>query len=383
MVFYFSGLINQQANFLNVLWYDNLGFQVFQEMNRKTSLLLVIVVLFALFIFGCFKQTKTTSTSQPGAEKKASSKSQAGKEEASFYEKLASHLNDPAFIYAAANNGTGHADIIKSSNDKKIKAISLKAIIFDVEVTPDGSELYASSYEDNKVLIIDLKTNKTTKILKLKDGPASIAFRPDGSRAYITHYASNYLSIIDTKQKKVVKTVKVGKHPAAIAISFDGSKAYVGHSLYMDTKNMKTTKIMGVEVPISMPSFSEGSKEIDVIDLDKNRVIATIPTRGFCNGLAVRPDDAVVYATLSSIDPAGLLAGKSQKGLKDSVAIIDTKKNKIVSEIKFDQGSGPKAVAFTPDMKKAYAICGARDDAIVINAQTHKIIKRIPLGLGG
>lgn len=283
----------------------------------------------------------------------------------------------------AANNSTGHLDIIKSSSDKKIKSIPLKTNVFDVAVTPDGSELYAASYQDNKVFIIDLKTNKTTKTLKLKDSPAKIAFRPDGSKAYITHYASNYFSIIDTKQKKVVKTVKVGKHPAVIAVSFDGSKAYVGHSLYIDTKKMKTTKIMGKEVPVAMPSLSEGSKEIDVIDLNKDKVIATIPTRGLCSGLAVRPDDAVVYAALSSIDVTGMLAGKSQKGLKDSVAVTDMNKDKIIKEIKFDQGSGPKAVAFTPDMKKAYTICGARDDAIVLNARTHKIIKRIPLGLGG
>lgn len=350
------------------------------KVKRKVEFFILICLLFSLpLLSGCFKTAQKESEIQK-SEKKAQKEE---KKKPSYIEELSSRLSDPPLIYVAKSNEGGGVSVIDSQKESQTPLISLKDKISIAEVKPDGSELYATSFEKNKIFVIDLKTKKVVKTIKSKDEPADIAFHPDGSKAYITHYGSNYISVIDTQKREVVNTIQVGKHPASIAITFDGKKAYVGHSMYVSFKGVKKIKVRGVEVPAEMPKFEEGTKSIFVIDLDKNAVVKKIPLKGYCTGIAVRPDDAIVYATVSSVDVSGIMKGKSQKGLKDSLAVIDTSANKITHEIRFDQGSGPKAVAFTPDRKKAYAICGVKDSAYVVDAKKHKILKKVPLGLGG
>ncbi len=78
------------------------------------------------------------------------------------------------------------------------------------------------------------------------------------------------------------------------------------------------------------------------------------------------------------------MSGNIKKKKEDALLVIDVNKsNKGITKIKFEPCSGPKAVAFTPDSKKVYVICWLRDDATVIDAQAHRIIKRVPLKLGG
>ena len=353
-------------------------------MKLKRTLTVLFLSFFLCFCFlagGCLFKA---SPSQKGTQAEKTSRDEEKKAESKtsdYTEELASHLNDPPWIYVAANDGSGHAVTLDSQKDVKTSSLPLDAEIVDVAVRPDGSQLYATSLKGNKIFIVDLEANEVIKTLDSKDEPASVVFTPDGRKAYVTHYASNYVSIIDTKKMEVVETIQVGKHPAAIALSFDGKKAYVGHTLYVNTEQTEKKEIGGIEIQI--PKLSEGSKSIAVIDLATNKVIKEIPLQGFCSGIAVRPDDAIVYATVSSLDVSGLTGGEPQKGLKDSLAVIDAAKNEIFAEIEFDQGSGPKAVTFTPNGEKAYTICGARDQALVVDAKKHEIIKKIPLGLGG
>ncbi len=257
-------------------------------------------------------------------------------------------------------------------------SVPVEAKIDSVAMRPDGAELYAYSYETNKIFIINLKENKITKTIESKDEPVAVTFRPDGTKAYVLHHASNYISVIDTDKKEIETTIEVEKQPGAIAISFDGKRAYVGHTMRMEGMGTQTIGGMSFE----MPKFSQGSKNIVVIDLEKNKKIMSTPSKGNCSGIAINPEISYVCATTSSIDVAGMMAGKSMEGAKDTVVVIDTSENTVIKEIEFDLGSGPKAIAFTPDGEKAYAICGAKDDAVVINTDTHEILSRIPLGLG-
>lgn len=51
--------------------------------------------------------------------------------------------------------------------------------------------------------------------------------------------------------------------------------------------------------------------------------------------------------------------------------------------IEFKEGIGFKSIAFTPDGRKAYVICGVLDDAIVLDAQKREVTGEIKINLGG
>lgn len=354
-------------------------------MKKGQIIRLTLTFLFAfLFFSGCTpSQTPSEGGKQAKEGELPKSQTEAHKSLPDYLQKLLENLKEPSTIFVAANNSRGDVVAIDSSSDKEIWRVPFQGEIFNLALKPDGSELYVSSEKSKKIYILDLDKKKIVGSLSFKDGPSFIAFMPDGTKAYVTHYPADYISVIDVAKKEIVKTIKAGKHPVVIAITYDGKKAYVGHSIFVDFSKQKTMKIRGITVPVGLPSFSEGPKEVTIIDLSKDEVEARLSVPGLCNGIAVRPDNKLVYAAISSVDVSGIMGGKIKKGKEDTILVIDIDTNKVVAKIKFEPGSGPKAIAFTPDSKKAYAICGVRDDATVIDAQRHKIIKRIPLKLGG
>jgi len=54
-----------------------------------------------------------------------------------------------------------------------------------------------------------------------------------------------------------------------------------------------------------------------------------------------------------------------------------------VKETDMTKYINPQSLAFTPDGKKAYIVCGAEDQAVVIDAENHEIKTTIALDLGG
>lgn len=353
-------------------------------MKNQFGKLFISFFLVILLLCSCApSRTPSEGGKQAREGKPKSSQAETEEKLLDYLQKLIENLNESSTIFVAVNNGSGDLVAIDPSTGKVARLSAFPEEIINLALKPDGTELYVTSGKAKKVYIFDLKANKIVKTINFKDEPYSVAFLPDGTKAYVTNYSSDLVSIIDTKKTEIVKTIKVGKHPTTIVITYDGRKAFVGHGMFVDFSRQKTMKIRGITVPVGLPSFSEGSKEVTVIDLDEDEVKAHLSINGFCNGLAVRPDNSLVYAAISSVDVSGVLSGNIKKGKEDLILAIDTDTNKLVGKIKFESGSGPKAVAFTPDSKKAYAICGTRDDATVIDAQEHKIIKKIPLKLGG
>lgn len=341
---------------------------------RKLIIPALLAVL-AVFLLSC----SLCQQLLPGGEKLKEALKTVQHE--TYQDKLKKLLNGLPIMYVVTNNGGGSITIMDSKTDAKIDTIPVGEKLNNVAMDPYGNELYITTYEGDRVLIIDIKTKKVVKTLQLKDGPASLAFHPDGSKVYITHMNSNYVSVIDTKKREVTKTIQVGQFPYPIVISFDGTRAYVGHYLKFELGEKQT--IMGVEVP-GMPKITEGSKEVVVIDLKTDKVIARIPLKGFCRGLAISPNGKILYASTASIDVSGLLSGQAPvAGAQDTVTVIDATKNVVIKEIPFELGSGPSNVAVTPDGKEVYSICGATDAAYVIDTSKNEVKTRIPLDVGG
>ena len=82
---------------------------------------------------------------------------------------------------------------------------------------------------DNKVYVIDLKSNPPQRIATVEVGkqPSGLDISKKGDVALVTNRADNSLSVlsISGKDVKVIDTVAVGDSVAHVAISPDGTKA--------------------------------------------------------------------------------------------------------------------------------------------------------------
>jgi YVTN family beta-propeller protein len=138
-------------------------------------------------------------------------------------------------------------------------------------IQPGTGKLYYPHRDDNRVVVVDTKTDKILKIVPVKGGPVGVAFRPngevwlhedgdgsvtvldksdtvvqviptggtgagriavspDGRYAASTHGGTQDVAILDTEKRAVVATVPLGRGPGFPLFSPDGSKLYVMNS---------------------------------------------------------------------------------------------------------------------------------------------------------
>ncbi len=154
-----------------------------------------------------------------------------------------------------------------------------------LQIQPRTDKLYYPHRTDNRVVVIDTKTDRIVKIIPVAGGPVGVAFAPngevwfhedgdgsvtvvdsakdevikviqtggkgagrmavspDGRFAASTHGESQDVAIIDAASKTVVSTVKIGKGPGFPMFSPDSSKLYVeesgnGDLVVIDLKTM-------------------------------------------------------------------------------------------------------------------------------------------------
>jgi YVTN family beta-propeller protein len=99
-----------------------------------------------------------------------------------------------------------------------------------VDFTPNG-EVWIHSDGDGSVTVIDSKTDEVVKVIKTAGkGGGRIAVSPDGRFAASSHGESADTAIIDTAKKEVIATVKTGKGPSFPVFSPDGTKLFVMNS---------------------------------------------------------------------------------------------------------------------------------------------------------
>jgi YVTN family beta-propeller protein len=301
--------------------------------------------------------------------------------------------SEPGSIYNAVGYEPNALSRFGAADNKRTAQWSVGWRLKWVAMKPDGSEVWCTPETwdmtkgvlDRPLAVIDPASGKVKATVSARH-PGKIAFSPDGSRVYVTLVLDDAVAVYDSASRAEIARIPVGKHPLAISVSFDGARAYVTHGSAVVGKAHVTN--LG-KVKIATPKLEAGSEYLAIIDLEANAVVSRVELGGFSSGVAVSPNGSLVYATVSSVDPAAVGGGGKKtptadgKPRWDGVAAISTADARVIKRMEFADKSGPSGVAFTPDGKKAYAICGASDSATPIDAVNHRLGKGIVLKLGG
>jgi YVTN family beta-propeller protein len=134
--------------------------------------------------------------------------------------------------------------VIDTKTDQIVKVLPIEGGPVGVGFAPNG-DVWIHNDGDGAVHVIDGKTDTVVKTLKgLGIGAGRMAVSPDGKWAASTHGGSQDVAIIDAVNKEVVGTVTIGRGPAFPVFSPDGTKLYVmnsgeGDVCVIDLKAMK------------------------------------------------------------------------------------------------------------------------------------------------
>lgn len=159
-------------------------------------------------------------------------------------------------------------------------------------IDPQSDKLYYPHRDDDRVVVLDTRTDEIVKIIDVTGGPVGIDFTPAGE-AWVHSDHDGTVTVIDTATDEVVEVIQTGGEGAGrIAVSPDGRFAA---STRNDTKNVVIIDIQSREVTASValgpgPGFplfspdsrklyvmSSGAGEVAVIDLESMTVEARHP----------------------------------------------------------------------------------------------------------
>ncbi|MBD1372644.1 YncE family protein [Hazenella sp. IB182357] len=133
----------------------------------------------------------------------------------------------PLFIRFDSNKSNPRAYISTSSNDrlvvinvnqsKVIKTITLSGNNPTVStISPDNQTLYVVQQNPKLVSVIDTQTLKVVKQIKFSDPPTYAEIVPDGSKVYVTLINSNRVATILTSNNSLSTTTDVFSNPRFI-----------------------------------------------------------------------------------------------------------------------------------------------------------------------
>jgi YVTN family beta-propeller protein len=96
-----------------------------------------------------------------------------------------------------------------------------------IDMSPDGTEVWAAAGRDGTVSIIDAATRKVKQTLNLPaQGFNHLQFTPDGKRVVVSHMRAGELVVLDAAARKEIKRIKVGSSVTKFLIPPDGSRVY-------------------------------------------------------------------------------------------------------------------------------------------------------------
>ncbi len=198
---------------------------------------------------------------------------------------------------------------------------------------PDGNSVFVSNYkmygpgynpvaddncdrgswDDSFVYRIDTRTFAITHVIATGAVPKFMRVTPDGSRLLVSNWCGFDVSIIDTATNTEITRIDVGRHPRGIAITEDSKRAYV--------------TVMG-------------ESKIDVIDLNSNSVVGTVPEAGYTpRHLVLSPGGTYLYVS---------------NNLANQIRKIDLRSGTVVGTAA--TGVEPRTMAISDDGESLYVV---------------------------
>ena len=120
--------------------------------------------------------------------------------------------------------------VLDTKTDRILKIIPVKGGPVGVAFAPNG-EVWLHEDGDGSVTVVDGKTDEVKAVIPTGGtGAGRMAVSPDGKYAASTHGGSADVAIIDTASRKVAASVPLGKGPGFPLFSPDSTKLYVMNS---------------------------------------------------------------------------------------------------------------------------------------------------------
>ena len=173
-------------------------------------------------------------------------------------------------------------------------------------IQPGTDKLYYPHRNDDRVVVLDTKTDRILKVIAVKGGPVGVAFRPNGE-VWLHEDGDGSVTVVNSTSDEVVAVIPTGgKGAGRIAVSPDGAYAASTHS---------------------------GSGDVALIETASRQVVASVPLGKGPGFPLFSPDSTTLYVMNSG---------------EGDVAVIDVAARKVTARHKVGVNPFGGAVRLTP-----------------------------------
>jgi YVTN family beta-propeller protein len=147
-----------------------------------------------------------------------------------------------------------------------------------LQVHPQNDKLYYPHRNDNRVVVVDTKTDRIVKIIPVEGGPVGVAFAPNGD-VWIHEDGDGSVTVVDSKSDEVTKVIQTGgKGAGRMAVSADGRYAASTHSTsedvaIIDAANKTILSTVKIGRGPGFPVFSPDSTKLYVLESGMGDVV--------------------------------------------------------------------------------------------------------------
>jgi DNA-binding beta-propeller fold protein YncE len=263
---------------------------------------------------------------------------------------------DGSKVYLASDK-TGNFQVIDARSGRITGQIPIGNDPNQMTLTRDGRFAYVPMRGESTIAVVQLDPLRLVKKLPAPAGPHDAYTSADGTRIYVGAQFGTGIVVVDPATQSVLHTIPTTEGVRPLEPSEDGKTIYVALSkllgfVVVDPATRRVTRRVELgSLPEGMPQpyrdtwthglqLANGGTElwlcddindlVRVIRLSDMKEVAQIRTGHFPHWFAMRPDGQVIFVSL---------------WFSDAVAAIDVQSRKVLSNMQFELGSGPKRIA--------------------------------------
>jgi YVTN family beta-propeller protein len=267
--------------------------------------------------------------------------------------------NDGSKIYIGSDR-TGRFSVIDARSGKVEAQIPLGKDPNQMTLTKDGRFAYMPMRAEDTVAIVQLEPLKLLKKIAMNRGPHDAYTTEDGSRIYVGAQYGNAIAVFDPATQSLLHQIPTSDGVRPLEPTRDGRTLYaalsnlIGFVVVDPATGAVTRRVELGTLPDGVPKpyldtythalqLVKDDTELWVTDCvnDLVRVVRTsdltevaqIRVGKFPHWFTVRPDGLVLFVSLWD---------------SNAVAAIDINTRKVLTNIQFPRGSGPKRILAAP-----------------------------------